>query len=165
MVYNDWLKPPFIFYVLIGILGLWLAVLTVGLWRYIRHYNRLTKKTGKQGLKSILEEILRFIQQNQKDVLDLEKKYQKLDKESVRYLQKVGFLRFNPFSDTGGEQSFILTILDGKGDGMVISSLHSRGTTRLYAKEIEKGESRTFGLSKEEEQVINKLLKQSNKKG
>ncbi len=163
MVYNTLFQPPQLLYLLIGALAGWIVVLTAVLIRYVRHYNRLVKKTGKQGLKSILEEILRLIQQNQKDLMDLDKNYHKLEKDSVRYLQKIGFLRFNPFSDTGGDQSFILTILDGKSDGMVLSSLHSRGTTRLYAKEIEKGQSKTFGLSKEETQVIDKLIKKAKK--
>ena len=39
---------------------------------------------------------------------------------------RVGLVRFNPFEDTGGNQSFALALLDGRGDGFVVSSLHSR---------------------------------------
>ena len=40
---------------------------------------------------------------------------------------RVGLNRFNPFEgDTGGNQSFALALLDGRGDGFVVSSLHAR---------------------------------------
>lgn len=163
MLYNELLAPPNIYYIALTVLSVWLLVLTFLLTKYILHYRNLVQKTGKRNLKSILNEVLRMTQQNQKDLIELEKNLSKTDKESVKYLQKIGFLRFNPFSDTGGDQSFILAILNGKGDGLVLSSLHSRGVTRLYAKEIARGKSQTFDLSKEEQQVVNKLLKKASK--
>ena len=39
---------------------------------------------------------------------------------------RIGLVRFNPFEDTGGNQSFALALLDGRGDGFVVSSLHAR---------------------------------------
>lgn len=161
MLYNDFLKTPNIFYFLFAIVLLWLLILSFFLIHYILHYRKLVKKTGKKNLKSVLDEILRTVQVNQKDLLDLEKKYLKLDKNQAKFLQKIGFLRFNPFSDTGGDQSFILSILDDRGNGMILSSLHSRGTTRLYAKQVIKGKSKVFKLSKEEQGVVQKLLKKT----
>ena len=38
----------------------------------------------------------------------------------------VGLVRFNPFEETGGNQSFALALLDADGDGWVLSSLHAR---------------------------------------
>ena len=68
-------------------------------------------------------------------------------------VQKVGFLRFNPFQDTGGDNSFVIALLDGKDNGIVISSLYMREGTRLYAKEIKNGTPRQ-PLSEEEQQVL-----------
>ena len=36
--------------------------------------------------------------------------------------QRVGLVRFNPFEDTGGNQSFALALLDQHGDGFVVSA-------------------------------------------
>jgi hypothetical protein len=74
-------------------------------------------------------------------------------------LQKVGFVRFNPFSDTGGDQSFCLSVLDDEDSGIVLSSLHSRGQTRVYAKAVKKGKGKDFELSKEELETIKKAKK------
>ena len=76
--------------------------------------------------------------------------------ETKSHLQKMGFVRFNPFSDTGGDQSFCLAILDGQDNGIVISSLHSREQTRVYAKEIVAGKPKGVELSKEEREALKK---------
>jgi hypothetical protein len=71
--------------------------------------------------------------------------------------QRVGLVRYNPFEDTGGNQSFALTIIDPRGDGLVISSLHARSGTRLYAKSIAGGTAET-ALSAEETEALRAAL-------
>lgn len=56
-------------------------------------------------------------------------------------IQHVGLVQFNPFDDTGGNQSFALAMLDANADGIVLSSLHSRTATRVYVKAILAGRS------------------------
>ena len=55
-------------------------------------------------------------------------------------LQKVTLTRFNPFEDLGGNQSFILCLLDKSNSGVIITSLHNRDLTRLYAKSVKNGQ-------------------------
>lgn len=68
-------------------------------------------------------------------------------------VQHVGVVRFNPFEDTGSNQSFALALLDDHANGIVISSLHSRQNTRLYLKPIAAGRSET-ALSEEESEAL-----------
>lgn len=70
---------------------------------------------------------------------------------------KFSLIRYNPFSDTGGEQSFVLSLLNPSGSGILITSLHSRDKTRLYAKEVKNGKAETE-LSAEEKQALDKSL-------
>jgi uncharacterized protein DUF4446 len=70
-----------------------------------------------------------------------------------RAVQRVGLVRYNPFEDTGSNQSFALALLDGEEDGVVISSLHSRANTRIYAKPIASGRSEA-PLSDEEAEAL-----------
>ena len=79
--------------------------------------------------------------------------------ETKSHLQKLGFVRFNPFNDTGGDQSFCLAILNGHDTGIVISSLHSREQTRIYAKRIVAGKTEGVELSREEAEALNRALK------
>jgi hypothetical protein len=102
--------------------------------------------------------------QNLKEVLaefrDLEKKFEKisqelenLKKEGRFAVQKVGIVRFNPFSEVGGDQSFSIALLNGNDDGVVITSLYSREDNRVYGKPI-KGGGSEYLLSDEEKEAI-----------
>ena len=115
---------------------LWLLGLTFFLVRTLRHYRRLTQGVEKKDLKSLLEEILRRINQKDEETRELFKFTQGLEKEGLKHIQKLGFMRYNPFGDTGGDQSFILTLLDAKDNGVVLSSFHGREGTRIYAKSV-----------------------------
>src|SRR5439155_225063 len=79
----------------------------------------------------------------------LNKLHQELERLSQRTIQRVGVVRFNPFADTGGDQSFAIALLDAEGNGIVLSSLHSRTDTRVFAKQVQSGRSR-HALSDEE---------------
>lgn len=72
-------------------------------------------------------------------------------------------MRFNAFDDTGGNQSFALALLDGDGDGFVLSSLHSRQATRLYIKRISAGTSE-LPLSEEEAQAVGQAMRRPPRK-
>ncbi len=69
----------------------------------------------------------------------------------------LGLVRFTPFSDTGGDQSFVLSLLDEGGSGILITSLHGRGVTRLYAKKVNGGKT-DQPLSAEEKQALQEAL-------
>ena len=133
----------------------WLAVLTAFLVQTVLHYRRLTKNITKKDLKNSLTQILNKLDLNQKQLQDIDGQLGKVKLNLKTHLQKVGFVRFNPFSATGGDQSFALALLDDKDSGIVLSSLHSRDTTRLYAKTIKNGQAETgYELSKEELKAI-----------
>ena len=74
-----------------------------------------------------------------------------------RAIQRVGLVRFNPFDDTGSDQSFALALLDAGGDGVVLSSLHTRTATRFYAKPVKAGRT-THALTTEEQQALAQAL-------
>jgi hypothetical protein len=76
-----------------------------------------------------------------------------LEATAKRSLQRTGIVRFNPFEETGGNQSFALTLLDERGDGFVVSSLHARSGTRIYAKAVTRGQAET-ALSGEETEAL-----------
>jgi len=72
---------------------------------------------------------------------------------------RINILRFNPFEDVGGDQSFILTLLDENSNGAILTSLHNRDITRVYAKPIKNGQGDNITLSKEEKLAIVKTIK------
>ena len=83
----------------------------------------------------------------------LEAQCASLDVRLEGAVQRVGVIRFNPFGDTGGDQSFALALIDGRGDGVVISSLYGRSESRVFAKSLAAGESK-YSLTEEEREAI-----------
>jgi len=87
---------------------------------------------------------------------DIQQLYQAADelhKMAIRSTQKVGVNFYNPYGDTGGTFSFSIAMLDPNDNGIVISSLHTREGTRVYAKEINKGRSKQH-LTEEEMEAL-----------
>lgn len=80
-----------------------------------------------------------------------------LNRHFLDSVQKMGMVRFNPFSESGGDQSFSIVLLDGNNNGFVLSGLYMQGKHMVYAKPIEKGESR-YTLSGEEHEALKKAL-------
>lgn len=140
-------------------LAVWLLGVSFFLFRSISHYNRLVRGKDKKGLQEILERVLKEIRTSKKEIDALKEKVLGLEENSLLHIQKIGLLKFNPFKDIGGEQSFVLSLLDAKDNGVVITSLHSRETTRFYIKRVKKGKGVNYELSKEEKETIKKASK------
>ncbi|MFH1643493.1 MAG: DUF4446 family protein [Patescibacteria group bacterium] len=109
------------------------------------------EKTPPQNI----QEILNVLRDLEKKLEKTDKELKSLQKESKLCLQKIGIVRFNPFSEVGGDQSFSIALLDNNDDGLVITSLYSRGENRVYAKPIKNGNSK-YVLSSEEKNAIDK---------
>ena len=140
--------------VLIFTLILWNIALTFLFFQFYMYYTRITRNGKKESLVKLLDDITSD-QEKTKKTLDLVGKMcAKLEKDGLLHIQKVGLLRFNPFKDTGGDQSFILALVDAQDTGVIISSLHTRTGTRWYAKHVIKGKGAEYELSKDEEEAL-----------
>jgi hypothetical protein len=121
---------------------------------------KIFMKGGKvMDIEEVVTEQTKIIKEAKNDIKKLSDWNERLQKISDISITKVGVVRFNPFKDTGGDQSFAVALLDSNNNGLVISSLYSREGTRIYTKPIEAGKSNGYNLSEEEEQAINKAIK------
>lgn len=146
--------------VTLGVAVLLLIAVNIGLIIWIRkissHYNELIKGADKKTLMSVLEGIQKTLATHERSLAVQKKEMGKIHEDARLHLQHMAIKRFNPFSDTGGDQSFMFSILDGNKDGVVITSLHSRENTRFYVKSVKGGEGVEHPLSKEEQKIVNK---------
>ena len=142
---------------------IWLSVMTVLVFRMLGHYNKLTDGVSKQGLREILEAILKREEGLRQETQELGRVVDALSKNGVYHIQKIGLVRFNPFLDTGGSQSFTLAILDGSDNGLVMTSLYARSGNRWYIKEVRMGKGKELELSKEEQAAIRRAQTLSEK--
>lgn len=156
---SDAAYPLWTMYVLVGLgialcglLG-WAILLQIRLRRLSRQYTRLMTGATGASLEELLNQHVDNVRQALETVSFLESRTRTIERTLQHTLQWMGMLRFSPFRNTGGAQSFALAIVDGNGDGVVISSLHARENTRVYAKPLHQWTSE-HTLTDEEQQAI-----------
>ena len=143
------------------LLGAWVALLQRSEAQLRRRLRRVLPEGESSGIDEILDRQLRRIDSLTERIDALNKLHRELESLSQRTIQKVAVIRYNPFSDTGGDQSFAIALLDSLGNGVVLSSLHSRTDTRVFAKAVQSGRSK-YQLSDEEQEAIKKALAPSS---
>lgn len=146
--------------VVVGLLAILAIVLVVALVLVLRRtrllearLDALTRGEDGRSLAGVLDAHIERVQAVARRQDELDAHAGALDAQALRSIQGVGFVRFNTFEDTGGNQSFALAIVDPALDGVVINSLHARNQTRLYGKAIRGGVAEG-ALSAEEAEAL-----------
>jgi len=146
-----------------GLIAITIAVLLLLLWNILIQIglSRLRKKNEQifAGNKAAnLEEVILHQAKNlktlDKDIQELYGISNQINNLALKSLHKTGMIRFNPFKEVGGDQSFAIALLNGKDNGIIISSLYTREGTRIYSKSITNGKSEKYPLTEEEEKAI-----------
>jgi len=137
--------------VLVYGLLVWVVWLSFWVWK-LRNYK--VKTNDSRDVLGRLGSLSDVTSKIQTQISRVEEKLDRLEGEVLLSYRRVGIVRFNPFSDTGGNQSFAVALLTGEKDGIVVVSLHGRDGSRTYVKSIKGGEGVDFPLSKEEQQAV-----------
>jgi hypothetical protein len=118
-----------------------------------RRLARLTRGSDGGDLEATLNHHLELVEQTVRRMETLEQAVGILQAQLPGCLQRTGLVRYDAFDNVGGEQSFSVALLDGHGDGVVLTSVHSRADVRIYAKAIQNGRT-THELSEEEKRAL-----------
>src|SRR3989344_2514341 len=140
-----------------GAFFIWLVILTFLVLKQKSFFKELFPKDNSRDIRNRFKEVLEAISRFEKENQILDNRLTGFKKDSLGNLQNLAVLRYNPYNDTGGEQSFSLALLNGRLNGIVLTSLHSRSGTRIYLKDIKNGK-RQLELSKEEAQVLEQAV-------
>lgn len=132
-------------------------ILNLQISRVLRTYRKLLHGVRGENIEEILHEYVERMSTMERRLQSLEAFIEDVHSASQQHLQGVGVVRFNAFEDTGGNQSFALALLNGKGDGVVLSSLYGREESRVYAKPVTGGLSE-YALSEEERTAVKQGL-------
>ena len=150
-----------VFLIVLGVTATILLLLNVFLLLYFYTTNRKIDSLLEKGkLKSFKDVFLSQKEKNDKLEEKLKEAFLKiknLEDISEKTIQKVGIIRFNPFNDMGGNQSFVIALLDDKNNGFVISSIFVKDGNRVYAKAI-RGSKSDHLLSDEELEAIERAI-------
>ncbi len=123
--------------------------------------SRLGDVLGGSDTKSIEQGLVSYhkkVRSVESRLDELNRLYGSVSSMASLASQKVSIIRFNPFGDTGGDQSFSLAVLDSHDSGYVLTSIHGRGGTRVYVKPIDFGKSK-YQLSAEEQKAMSGAIK------
>ena len=146
------------------LLLIWNIVLQVGVSRLKKKNNEIFAGKNAHNLEEVILEQAKSLKTLDKDIQELFNISNHINNLAFRGIHKVGIIRFNPFKDVGGNQSFAIALLNGKDCGIVISSLYTREGTRIYSKDVKNGISDKYPLTDEEEQAIKMAQKSELKK-
>lgn len=137
-----------------SVILIWCGALTYLLFVQQKNMQKVIRGGKKESILELLTSVLETEKNLSKDLKELDHKVEGLIFDSQLYIQKIGLVRFNPFNDTGGDQSFILALIDAEDSGVVVSGLHTRNGTRWYAKKVENGKGVEHELSSDELKAI-----------
>jgi hypothetical protein len=113
--------------------------------------------TKAKNLEESIEEISKQIKEVKNTQIEINKHLKIVDQRLSKTIREVKVIRFNPFEDAGSNQSFAISLMNDKKDGVIISSLYARDRMSIFAKPINNGESE-FELSKEEKEVLDQSI-------
>lgn len=145
--------------VLTIILFIWISALSVFVYRQWASNKTLLGGKQPRAIKEIVLEQMGKVGELQMEVSATSQRVAEVSQAYNISIQKVGLVRFSAFDDTGGDQSFALALLDANNSGIILSALHGRDRTRMYAKAIHNGESAGYALSGEEKEAIEQAVR------
>jgi hypothetical protein len=150
-------------FVALFIILLILLIISMIQFRSVRkRYNQMINGGSTENVEQVLiglqNNINQLTQQNNSQQVELDQIKQLMRKMKSH----LGVQRYNAFSQDGGSDlSFSIAILDDQQDGVVLTGIHGREQTFIYAKPVEKGQS-TYSLSPEEKMIIGRIAEKSN---
>ena len=145
----------FLFITALVLLIVWNVLLNLKVWNIKKKLKIFFNGKKASDLEGVLFEEIKRLKKAESNIIELSKISKNLEKITKKTIQKVSVIRFNPFKETGGNQSFVIAMLDAKNNGLILSSLFTREGTRVYTKPIESGQSK-YPLSKEEIEALKK---------
>jgi hypothetical protein len=134
----------------IVLLVVWLIILEIRISRMLLGRGAKDLEGTMHWVRDTLNEFLKFRDES----MDY---WKNVEARLKRSIQSVETIRFNPFKGTGdgGNQSFSTSFLNEKGDGVIISSLHTRDRVSVFSKPVKRFDSE-FEMTEEEKAVVGK---------
>lgn len=140
------------------VLFIGLIALMIKLSKLNKYYKTFINKLGNgNNIEEDLETFMYRVEKVEKQNGEINEFIKTLDNDLRKCIQKIGIVRYNAFKDTGSDLSFTLALLDENNNGIVLNGIYSREMSNIYAKPVEKGESK-YTLSDEEKEAISKAM-------
>ena len=140
--------------VLVILLIIGFIIMIIKLSSINKKYKTFMKKLGNgENIEEDLENYIYRVERVEKENNQIKELIDSLDSNMENCIQKIGMVRYNAFKDTGSNLSFALALLDEHNNGVVFNGIYSREMSNIYAKPVEKGQSK-YTVSEEEKEAI-----------
>ena len=146
-------KSPLLFAVALGLI---IALAAIAFLSF--RVSRLTRGSDGKSLEGVMRNLSTRVLTLESFSRDTRETLKDNERRLQRSIQGVSVMRFDPFQNAGGQQSFSTALLDEKGTGVVISGIHGRDNVRVYAKDVSNFKSERE-LSDEERSAIEEVKK------
>ena len=151
-----------IFAILLIVLLISYVVLIIKTSNLNKRYKQFMKKLGNgKNIEEDLENYMYRVEKVERQNSELHLICKEMGNQLSGCVQKIGIVRYNAFKDTGSDLSFALALLDEDNTGVVMNGIYSREMSNIYAKPVEKGNSK-YTLSNEELQAIDRAINSNN---
>ena len=141
------------------VLLVWVAALSRRLSRLSRQYRAMIDGTGVADLETVIGGLQQRAASAEREIGRLSGGLSRLEEKVRLSAGRVGVVRYNAFNEQGSDLSFAVAIVNDEGSGVVMSGIHSRDETFVYAKPVSGGES-SYPLTPEERQAIGQAGRQ-----
>jgi len=134
-----------------------LIILVSKVFSLQKRINLLVGNTNESSIEDAVRTGFRSISDIKSKVETSSKELTDIVELSKKYFTKFALVNYNGYGDMGGNYSFVLCMLNKENSGIMLNSLHSKTTTRVYAKTIMHGQYEG-GLSSEEGEALSKAI-------
>lgn len=118
-----------------------------------KRFDDLTRGIDKKNIVEIVKQFGKQSDLLADDIEAMRSEFAKIRHDTKNFFRKVGLVRYQGFSNTGGDQSFSIALLDDTDSGLILTSLYGRDFSKTYAKRIEKGQP-SHPLTDEEREAL-----------
>lgn len=163
IILNNLIYVTFFFLAFFLFFLIWIVILHIRLNKFKKRNQEFFSGNKVKNLEELLLEQSKNLKLLDKDIQELYGISNQINSLALSSIHKTGLIRFNPFKDVGGDQSFSLALLNGKNNGVVISSLFTREGTRIYSKSVIAGVAEKYPLTDTEERAIKEAMRDKKK--
>lgn len=159
---SNWVMSPFemgtvVLAVAVIVLIICLTSLGNRLKKLRKQYLKMMGQSGVDNLEQVILDLRHTLDQQADDLMNLRNNLSNAEHALRQVKGSVGIHRYNAFGDHGSDMSFSVAIISEEKDGVVLSGLHAREETYMFAKPLNKGAS-AYTLTPEEQKAINLAL-------
>lgn len=139
--------------IMIYVLTILVVALLVWVIKNEIRMKKLMAGKGAKDLEGVMTNLIKDLENLRKSKTKMESDINLMDSRVKKSIQGLATVRFNPFKDSGGNQSFAIAMLNEEGDGVVLSSLYSRERMSVFAKPVQKNVPQ-YDLTGEEAEAL-----------